>query len=362
MQPAGRALAGRCRAMPKIESSPCRFPPRDHAGDDSRGNPTLLAFRESIRDRDGRRWCARTAVGGVVMLPTFRLMLAATAVVTIMLMVAARGLVAYPEAVTRIGEVPTVSRSLLQLSVVPHDAIQHRLRLAANPLPASDADDADEVGAIAAAPPSTSGTAAEATAAPSLPLVAADERGVRVAAPRSADPLGDLIRAVVPETPEPAPRDAADFADHEAAVEAADDTVQRLGAGMAAPAAAPAVPESAEPVALGFVAEAAARPPGATPAGPEAADATAAVAALAPAVAPAAAVQAAKPVAKPATRSATRSKRVAKPAPRKPPKPRVVYRTAPPQVPAATATHDLIFPTYGPFGTTTTPAAGSARR
>lgn len=299
-------------------------------------------------------------------------MLVATAVVIVVLMVAARGLVAYPEAVTRIGEVPTVSRSLLQLSTIPTDATQHRLRLAANPLPASDADEAGEVGAIAAAtPPTTSGTAVEPPAAPSLPLVAADDRGRHVAAPRSADPLGDLIRAVVPETPEPAPRDPAIAVGPVAAVETtADDTVQRLGLGADARASAPTMPAPAEePVALGFAAAPVATPSVVAPPAPEVTDA--AVAVVAPAVAPAAAAPqavtpVARPIDKPAAKPATKPKRAAKPAPRKKPKPRVVYRSAPSPAPTARATpgttQDLIFPTYGPFGTTTTVSPGATRR
>ncbi|MFL9825108.1 hypothetical protein [Rhodoplanes sp. SY1] len=314
------------------------------------------------------------------MLPTFRLMLVATVVVIVVLMVAARGLVAYPDAVTRIGEVPTVSRSLLQISAIPTDATQHRLRLAANPLPASDADGAGEVGAgevgagevgaggvgaIAAATATTSGTAADGPAVPPLPLVAADDRGRQVATPRSADPLGDLIRAVVPETPEPAPRDPGVAVGPVAAVETtADDTVQRLGFGAGVRASAPAMTAPMEePVPLGFAAAPAAPPSLVAPPAPEVTDA--AVAVVAPAAAAAqAATPVAKPIDKPAAKTGTKSKRAGKPAPRKKPKPRVVYRPAPAPVATATpgATHDLIFPTYGPFGTTTAPTTGTYRR
>ncbi|MDC7987879.1 hypothetical protein PQJ75_29450, partial [Rhodoplanes sp. TEM] len=67
------------------------------------------------------------------MLPTFRLMLVAIAAVFLVLVVAARGLVGHPEAVTRIGEVPVVGRDLLRLSVIPIDETQRRLMIAAMP-------------------------------------------------------------------------------------------------------------------------------------------------------------------------------------------------------------------------------------
>ncbi|MBK5960858.1 hypothetical protein CCR97_22005, partial [Rhodoplanes elegans] len=156
-----------------------------------------------------------------------------------------------------------------------------------------------------------------------------------------------------------------------AAVETtADDTVQRLGLGADARASAPTMPAPAEePVALGFAAAPVATPSVVAPPAPEVTDA--AVAVVAPAVAPAAAAPqavtpVARPIDKPAAKPATKPKRAAKPAPRKKPKPRVVYRSAPSPAPTARATpgttQDLIFPTYGPFGTTTTVSPGATRR
>ncbi|WP_146604594.1 hypothetical protein [Rhodoplanes roseus] len=139
------------------------------------------------------------------MLPTFRLMLVAVAAVFVVLMVAARGLVPSPEATTRIGEVPIVGRALLQLSVIPVDETQRRLMIASG-LP-GELETADAEPPAAPQAPAAAAAEARAAAGTALPLVAADERGRRAApVPPSIDPLGDLIRAVLPETPEPAPR------------------------------------------------------------------------------------------------------------------------------------------------------------
>ncbi|WP_040622094.1 hypothetical protein, partial [Rhodovulum sp. PH10] len=152
------------------------------------------------------------------MLPTFRLMMVAVLAVLLGVAIAGRGLVGAPEAVTRIGEVPMVGRTLVQLSQVPMSQVDRAIVLASaaiDPtlpvdLPAEAATTATtaiaavspESRADGTADPAFPGAAAD-DEAPRLPLVALDEAGAPAVTtrPPSADPLGDLVRAVVPETP-----------------------------------------------------------------------------------------------------------------------------------------------------------------
>ena len=71
------------------------------------------------------------------MLPTFRLIFFAAGLVIVALAVTTRGLVPEPEARTRIGEVPTLGRSLVQQAMIPPAAI--------GPRSASNLGQADEL-------------------------------------------------------------------------------------------------------------------------------------------------------------------------------------------------------------------------
>ncbi|NVO16666.1 MAG: hypothetical protein HXX10_21800 [Rhodoplanes sp.] len=323
------------------------------------------------------------------MLPTFRSMLVAIAAVVVAAMVLARGLVPAPDAVTRIGEVPILGRTLVRLSQVPMDDAQ-RLLLTATALRTALADAADaSSGVTAFAPVAESGArpADGGADAPTLPLVAADERSRAAGPPKapSADPLGDLIRAVISETPEPAPRETmvADEtpppAEHGHMLTTA---VPDPGAPVAAAAAAPVAP------ALGFAAEPArpriALPLETDPAPVSAETGAPAAPAEVPAVAPpsgpaVAAVTSAAPSAAtpqpPAAKAAQpKAKRAAKPVIRK--KPRVVHsaprravlRSAPAPAPQAKSVVYPTYQTYSPFGgpvqatpTGAAPATGARR-
>ena len=60
------------------------------------------------------------------MLLTFRLFVFAAGLVIVALAVTTRGLVPEPEARTRIGEVPSVGRSLVQQAIIPPALIERR--------------------------------------------------------------------------------------------------------------------------------------------------------------------------------------------------------------------------------------------
>lgn len=325
------------------------------------------------------------------MLPTFRTMVIAVAAVFLALMVTARGLVTAPEAVTRIGEVPPLGRTLVQLAQVPLDDTQKRF-VAEAVARAERAEieaeariqQADAAGrsvtadgaAAPRAPETASETASEIAAdsrpagGPSLPLVAADERRRPAAAvPASADPLGDLIRAVVPETPEPSPRPAGSGGD-----EGAGTVVALAAAPAAPPAPSPAMPP--EPVAAG---PAPADPVSAdrTPADPVPADPERGAAAAAPGEAVVAALPTAEPAVvfgpeRPAAKpTAQKAKRTAKPAARKkaranrPARRPVVRTVSRPVAPApAATTYQTYTPFFGSPAATAQPAAqpGTLRR
>lgn len=331
------------------------------------------------------------------MLPTFRLMLVAVVAVVIAAMALGRGLMPAPEAVTRIGEVPILGRPLLQLSQVPLDDAQRRL-LTAAALRTALADAAGEMPGVSAfAPVAESGARLTdgGAGAPSLPLVAADERGRPAGPPKapSADPLGDLIRAVVPETPEPAPRETS-VADE---TPPAGERGHLLTTAIPAtdPPAGPAADEVPDTSVLGFAAEPA-RPRITLPVGTDPTDpttvsgeaGTAAVpsevpaepAAVDPPSGPAVAVVtpttpgAAAPPPPSTKAAAPKAKRAAKPMVRKKVRARAtphrpVARSAP--APAAQAP-GIVYPTYSPFGgpvqaiqpgvqTGAAPAAGTRR-
>ncbi|RAI34777.1 hypothetical protein [Rhodoplanes serenus] len=329
------------------------------------------------------------------MLPTFRTMVIAVAAVFLALMVTARGLVTAPEAVTRIGEVPPLGRTLVQLAQVPLDDTQKRFVAEAVAraeraeieaearIQQADAAGRSVTADGAAAPraPETASEMASEIAAdsrpaggPSLPLVAADERRRPAAAvPASADPLGDLIRAVVPETPEPSPRPAGSG-------DEGGGTVVALAAAPAAPPApSPAMPP--EPVAAGAApadpVSADRTPADRTPADPVPADPERGAAAAAPGEAVVAALPTAEPAVvfgpeRPAAKpTAQKAKRTAKPAARKkarasrPARRPVVRTVSRPVAPApAATTYQTYTPFFGSPAPTAQPAAqpGTLRR
>jgi hypothetical protein len=308
------------------------------------------------------------------MLPTFRSMLVAVVTVVVAVMVLGRGLVPAPEAVTRIGEVPVLGRTLVRLSQVPLDDAQ-RLLLTAAALRTALADAAETSSGVTAFAPVAEPGARSAdggAAAPTLPLVAADERSRTVVPPKapSADPLGDLIRALIPETPEPAPRETT-VAD-EAPLPAEHGHILTTAIPATEPPAGPAA-EPPDTSALGFAAEPA-RPRIVLPVGtepdpaPAPAEATAPLTPIEVAARPAAvdppssgpvvaavtppapgAVTAPPPTAKAAP---SKAKRATKPAIRKKVRTRTtshrtVARSAP--APAAQAP-SVVYPSYSPFG------------
>jgi hypothetical protein len=92
---------------------------------------------------------------GTKMVLTFRLFLVAAGLVILALAVTARGLVPEPEVRTRIGEVPSVGRSLVQQAIVPPAMIE---RLSVGPEskraeePAGTSEPSDSAIALAASP------------------------------------------------------------------------------------------------------------------------------------------------------------------------------------------------------------------
>jgi hypothetical protein len=60
--------------------------------------------------------CLQALTIGAKMLPTFRILLATTVLAGLAVAAATRGLIATPEVRTRIGEVPTIGRPLIQMA------------------------------------------------------------------------------------------------------------------------------------------------------------------------------------------------------------------------------------------------------
>lgn len=134
---------------------------------------------------------------GTMMFPTFRILLATIGLAILAVAVAAHGLIATPEVHTRIGEVPTVSRSLIQQAMVP------RLPVQALTIPIEEHAVFPEVTGMASGQEIVR-----------LPLERVDSRdsariatGLTQAAEEAepADPLGELIKTVISQTPEPPP-------------------------------------------------------------------------------------------------------------------------------------------------------------
>ncbi len=126
------------------------------------------------------------------MLVAIRLFLAATGLVVLALAVTARGLVPEPDVRTRIGEVPSVGRSLVQQAIVPPATIERQ----------SSGLDGDR----AEAPADAAGALAPAHSA-SVDKPSSGSEAAAAAAPREAD----LAAVHLTETPSPAkPSDIAD--------------------------------------------------------------------------------------------------------------------------------------------------------
>jgi hypothetical protein len=132
---------------------------------------------------------------GAKMLLTFRLFLGAAGLVILALAVIARGLVPVPEVRTRIGEVPSVGRSLVQQAIMPPAFVD----LSEGPAskraeePAAAGEPSDTAVALAPAPRS----AGKGTNPASEPASAAGSQEAR------PDPIGDLVTVMLAETPSP---------------------------------------------------------------------------------------------------------------------------------------------------------------
>jgi hypothetical protein len=134
---------------------------------------------------------------GAKMLPTFRILLATAGLAVLAVAVATHGLIPTPEVRTRIGEVPSISRSFIQAAMAPRLSIQ------------ALGDPAEEHAAMPEATGMSSGQGIVQSplgsaergdpARMTTPSAAADDRT------ESSDPLGDLIRATMTQTPEPSP-------------------------------------------------------------------------------------------------------------------------------------------------------------
>jgi len=134
---------------------------------------------------------------GAKMLPTFRILLATASLAVLAVAVATHGLIPTPEVRTRIGEAPSISRSFIQEAMAPRLSIQ------------ALGDPAEERAAMPEATGMSSGQGTVqsplgsdergAPARMTIPSAAADDRT------ESSDPLGDLIRATMTQTPEPSP-------------------------------------------------------------------------------------------------------------------------------------------------------------
>ena len=132
---------------------------------------------------------------GAKMLLTFRLFLGAAGLVILALAVIARGLVPVPEVRTRIGEVPSVGRSLVQQAIMPPAYVD----LSEGPTskraeePAAAGEPSDTAVALAPAP----GSAGKEMSPASEPASAAGSQEAR------PDPIGDLVTVMLAETPSP---------------------------------------------------------------------------------------------------------------------------------------------------------------
>ena len=124
------------------------------------------------------------------MLLTFRLFIGAAGFVALALAVIARGLMPVPEVRTRIGEVPSVGRSLVQQAIMPPafvDLSDGPPRKRAEEL-AALGEPSDLAVALAPAPSAGKGTS------PASEPASAEAR---------PDPIGDLVTLMLAETPSP---------------------------------------------------------------------------------------------------------------------------------------------------------------
>lgn len=135
------------------------------------------------------------------MLLTFRLFFIAAGLALLAVVLTARGLVSQPEVHTRIGEAPSVGRSLVQQAIVPLSAFERQM-IEASVRRAEEVARLRDVAAVATAPEAAASVAPAPEAAPA-PVPDTSEPTVAT----RPDPLGDLISAILSDTPDPAPRD-----------------------------------------------------------------------------------------------------------------------------------------------------------
>lgn len=174
------------------------------------------------------------------MLFMFRLFLVAAGLVIVALAITTRGLVPEPEARTRIGEVPSIGRTLMQQALVPPTQLA---RLSIGPI-LSDADRPDKVvaaplGEIAelAAPAPTPETAHVPTREPAL---AGDARDV-IPGPVAAS------SAALDRLPNAGPKRSSMAAPNPAVLSPARSTEKNRATDPAAPGGPPALAFGAEP-------------------------------------------------------------------------------------------------------------------
>lgn len=129
------------------------------------------------------------------MLPTFRILLATTGLAVLAVGVATYGLIPSPEVHTRIGEVPSIARPLIQQAMVP------RLSIQALGDPAEERTGTPEMtgmspGQVIVELPRDAVNSSDAVQTTTRPATGVDPS-------ESSDPLGDLIKATMTQTPEP---------------------------------------------------------------------------------------------------------------------------------------------------------------
>jgi len=128
------------------------------------------------------------------MLPTFRVLMATTGLAVLAIAGASYGLIPAPEVRTRIGEVPSVSRTFIQEAMAPRRlAVQARGDPAEEYAPVADVTALPSVPGVQMPHVGGDGTDRERGAATSLP--SGDATG-------SSDPLGELIKATTRQRPE----------------------------------------------------------------------------------------------------------------------------------------------------------------
>ena len=139
-----------------------------------------------------RRVMILTCVGAKMLL-TFRLFFGAASFVVLALAVIARGLVPVPEARTRIGEVPSVGRSIVQQAIMPP---------AFADLSEDPTSKRAEEPAVAGEPPDSAVALAPALNSTERATSPASEPASAIGSQESRpDPIGNLVTVLLAETP-----------------------------------------------------------------------------------------------------------------------------------------------------------------